>query len=106
MSDVKLDGLSPTDEVGEQFHCTIWEWRPIRKIIEEAHGDVFPWGTNDAELSHTECTELSTELHDWLEENGEGEFSFIMNGRTYSVEREKLYELIAFLMDCGGFKSQ
>lgn len=103
---IVLKGAAPTDEVGERFVFTTWEWIPTRMICEQVNEDVLPWGTNDAAMAEGDVVDLANQLAGFLGDTGDEEFKTTQMGVEFCVTRDKLEEFIDFLRACGGFESE
>lgn len=102
---IKLVGLSPAGEVGEQFIFSGWEWKPTRMICQQVMEDVLDWEPSVAELGKEECVQLATNLAGFIGDTGDSEYKHEQEGVEFVVTREKLEEFIDFLRACGGFES-
>lgn len=105
MAAITLEGSSPTESVGERFHFSGWEWKPVRMICEQVLEDTLPWGSVDASADEELVEVLANRLAGFLGDTGDDEFTHSLEGVEFSVTREKLEEFIAFLRVCGGFES-
>lgn len=118
-------GRNPSNDQGAYFRASIWAWRPLHALCEEALGTSLPWSRNDGEGLHTqdECTALANLLERRLEQKPAKQYvvethdlrvdakgQFIRDPEPgegyspYTIKYDHVQEFIKFLRACGGFQ--